>query len=217
MRRRRCSSIWFAVGSGGGGGGEEGAVGSRVRREQQGETMIDHTGVAVSRRRRKQGVLAAALAPLGYALFMEFEDAAGFGVAPKPDFWIGEGIRTSAGPRGVSRGDARAGRRVLQARRWPLAAGTMARRGYARTITRTITAHSCSIRTDTTSKRCVMRRREETHGMRKFARFMMLNPRLAGRQPLFAAAARPRAGLARQADQVRRRRGPGSSLDRSRV
>src|SRR5258708_36522996 len=53
--------------------------------------MIDHTGVNVSNFARSKAFYAAALAPLGYSVLMEFGDAAGFGVAPKPDFWIGEG------------------------------------------------------------------------------------------------------------------------------
>ncbi len=53
--------------------------------------MIDHTGVAVANLKKSKAFYAAALAPLGYSMLMEFEQAAGFGVAPKPDFWIGEG------------------------------------------------------------------------------------------------------------------------------
>ena len=53
--------------------------------------MIDHTGVTVSNVGRSKTFYAAALAPLGYSVLMEFEQFAGFGVAPKPDFWIGQG------------------------------------------------------------------------------------------------------------------------------
>ena len=53
--------------------------------------MIDHTGVTVSNVARSKSFYAAALAPLGYSALMEFEQFAGFGVAPKPDFWIGQG------------------------------------------------------------------------------------------------------------------------------
>jgi catechol 2,3-dioxygenase-like lactoylglutathione lyase family enzyme len=53
--------------------------------------MIDHTGVSVSDVARSKAFYTAALAPLGYAMLMEFEQFAGFGVAPKPDFWIGQG------------------------------------------------------------------------------------------------------------------------------
>ncbi|HEY1460776.1 MAG TPA: VOC family protein [Casimicrobiaceae bacterium] len=53
--------------------------------------MIDHTGVNVSNFVRSKVFYIAALAPLGYSVLMEFGDAAGFGVAPKPDFWIAQG------------------------------------------------------------------------------------------------------------------------------
>jgi len=60
--------------------------------------MIDHTGVIVSDFSTSKDFYRAALAPLGYTLLMEVSaaqtghgDAAGFGVAPKPDFWIGNG------------------------------------------------------------------------------------------------------------------------------
>jgi catechol 2,3-dioxygenase-like lactoylglutathione lyase family enzyme len=52
--------------------------------------MIDHTGISVSNFAKSKAFYAAALAPLGYAMLMELDQAAGFGVAPKPDFWIGE-------------------------------------------------------------------------------------------------------------------------------
>jgi catechol 2,3-dioxygenase-like lactoylglutathione lyase family enzyme len=51
--------------------------------------MIDHTGVAVTDIAKSRAFYAAALAPLGYAALMEFGDAVGFGVPPKPDFWLG--------------------------------------------------------------------------------------------------------------------------------
>lgn len=60
--------------------------------------MIDHTGVTVSDYSKSRDFYQAALAPLGYALLMEFPatvtghaDVAGFGEAPKPDFWIARG------------------------------------------------------------------------------------------------------------------------------
>ena len=53
--------------------------------------MIDHTGLTVSNVRKSKAFYAAALAPLGYTVVMEWEQSAGLGVAPKPDFWIGEG------------------------------------------------------------------------------------------------------------------------------
>ena len=53
--------------------------------------MIDHTGVSVSDVAKSKAFYRAALAPLGYDVIMEWEQYAGLGVPPKPDFWIGEG------------------------------------------------------------------------------------------------------------------------------
>jgi len=60
--------------------------------------MIDHTGVSVSNFQKSKQFYSKALAPIGYSLIMELtaaqtgsNDAAGFGVPPKPDFWIGSG------------------------------------------------------------------------------------------------------------------------------
>jgi len=57
--------------------------------------MIDHTGVAVSDMTKSKAFYTQALAPIGYTLLAEFPasvtgsaDVAGFGEAPKPDFWI---------------------------------------------------------------------------------------------------------------------------------
>ncbi len=50
--------------------------------------MIDHTGVHVNDLEASIAFYTKALAPLGYALIMRFEQFAGFGVAGKPDFWI---------------------------------------------------------------------------------------------------------------------------------
>ena len=60
--------------------------------------MIDHTGVSVSDFAKSKAFYQAALAPLGYRVLMELTaeqtggfQGAGFGVPPKPDFWIGRG------------------------------------------------------------------------------------------------------------------------------
>ena len=60
--------------------------------------MIDHTGVVVSDFGTSKAFYAQALAPIGYSLLMELPasvtghtDVAGFGEAPKPDFWISQG------------------------------------------------------------------------------------------------------------------------------
>src|SRR6218665_552604 len=66
----------------------------------RGASMIDHTGVGVSDFARSKAFYTAALAPIGYTLLMELSaavtgsvDTAGFGEAPKPDFWIRVGSR----------------------------------------------------------------------------------------------------------------------------
>ena len=58
--------------------------------------MIDHMGLAVSDIAKSKAFYVRALAPLGYQLLMELSaamtghaDVAGFGIPPKPDFWIG--------------------------------------------------------------------------------------------------------------------------------
>ena len=60
--------------------------------------MIDHTGLSVSNFAKSKAFYSAALAPIGYAMLMEFPaaitkstDVAGFGESPKPDFWISGG------------------------------------------------------------------------------------------------------------------------------
>jgi catechol 2,3-dioxygenase-like lactoylglutathione lyase family enzyme len=55
--------------------------------------MIDHIGISVSDLARSKAFYERALAPLGYTLLKDLAQfsAAGFGVAPKPDFWIGVG------------------------------------------------------------------------------------------------------------------------------
>ena len=60
--------------------------------------MIDHIGIAVGDFEVSKQFYAKALAPFGYSLVMEVSAeqtghtaAAGFGVPPKPDFWIAGG------------------------------------------------------------------------------------------------------------------------------
>jgi catechol 2,3-dioxygenase-like lactoylglutathione lyase family enzyme len=54
--------------------------------------MIDHVGLRVSDFARSKKFFENALAPLGYALIMEFPDSvAGFGTPSRPDFWISQG------------------------------------------------------------------------------------------------------------------------------
>jgi len=53
--------------------------------------MIDHVGIPVTDLARSLAFYERALAPLGYAVIMKFDHAAGFGIGGKPDFWIGTG------------------------------------------------------------------------------------------------------------------------------
>lgn len=58
--------------------------------------MIDHLNYFVKDVARSRAFFQKALAPLGYALIAEFEPpeigkVCGFGVPPKPDFWIAAG------------------------------------------------------------------------------------------------------------------------------
>jgi len=57
--------------------------------------MIDHIGLSVTDYEKARAFYAKALAPLGYQLLMEVPlehtggiGVGGFGIAPKPDFWI---------------------------------------------------------------------------------------------------------------------------------
>jgi catechol 2,3-dioxygenase-like lactoylglutathione lyase family enzyme len=59
------------------------------------ETMLDHVGLSVTDYDKSKAFYERALAPLGYAVLMNVTaaesgsvDFCGFGVAPKPDFWI---------------------------------------------------------------------------------------------------------------------------------
>jgi catechol 2,3-dioxygenase-like lactoylglutathione lyase family enzyme len=60
--------------------------------------MIDHTGVQVKDPAKARRFYDKALAPLGYKMMMEIPKehtggmaVFGYGVPPKPDFWVSEG------------------------------------------------------------------------------------------------------------------------------
>lgn len=60
--------------------------------------MIDHTGVNISDAKKSKNFYDKALAPLGYKLILQIPAehtdglfVAGYGVPPKPDFWLAEG------------------------------------------------------------------------------------------------------------------------------
>ena len=50
--------------------------------------MLDHIGIRVKDFAKSRRFFLEALAPLGYGVVMEFENATGFGIGGKPDFWI---------------------------------------------------------------------------------------------------------------------------------
>ena len=52
--------------------------------------IIDHVGITVSNTERSKTFYAAALAPLGIKLVMEFGRAAGFGREFKPELWFSD-------------------------------------------------------------------------------------------------------------------------------
>lgn len=65
--------------------------------------MIDHLGIQAGDYLKSKAFYRTALAPLGYALLMELTaeqtggyEGAGFGIPPKPDFWISRGAVQSA-------------------------------------------------------------------------------------------------------------------------
>ena len=53
--------------------------------------MIDHISVPCTDLARSRAFYAAALAPLGYAVLMEFPGAIGLGEPHKPDLWLSAG------------------------------------------------------------------------------------------------------------------------------
>ena len=56
--------------------------------------IFDHIGINVTDYARSRAFYTAALAPLGIACLMEFENGGGFGRGGKPEFWIGSGKRS---------------------------------------------------------------------------------------------------------------------------
>jgi catechol 2,3-dioxygenase-like lactoylglutathione lyase family enzyme len=78
--------------------------------------MIDHTGLAVTDFERAKQFYTLALAPLGYQMMMVVPKAVtggvgvcGFGVPPKPDFWLHEHATANQPPIHIAfRADTRA-------------------------------------------------------------------------------------------------------------
>src|SRR5262252_1534394 len=77
--------------------------------------MIDHTGLQVSDPAVSRNFYEKALAPLGYKVMMEIPKeftggkvVLGFGVPPKPDFWMQEGSPSTPRIHIAFRADSRA-------------------------------------------------------------------------------------------------------------
>ena len=58
--------------------------------------IIDHITLGVTDYERSKNFYRAALAPLGVTLLAEIGGGAGFGRAPKPEFWIGRSDKPCA-------------------------------------------------------------------------------------------------------------------------
>lgn len=121
--------------------------------------MIDHTGLAVSDPERSKHFYDHALAALGYTMLMavprEFTGGRvtlGYGVRPKPDFWMTEGPPNEPRIHVAFRADSR--QQVDEFYKAALAAGTTAPPDLVRIITRATMARSCSTPTGTTSRPC---------------------------------------------------------------
>ncbi len=125
--------------------------------------MIDHTGVTVSNFEKSKLFYAKALAPLGYALLMEVSaaqtgrgDAAGFGVPPKPDFWIGSGTPNVPPVQSHFASQAASWSTRSMRLHLPREAAITALRACVPTTIQTTTAPSCLTRTATTSRPSAM-------------------------------------------------------------
>ena len=77
--------------------------------------MIDHTGLNVRDPVKSRAFYERALAPLGYVMMVEIPKQAtggivvlGFGVPPKPDFWMAEGTPQTPHIHIAFRADSRA-------------------------------------------------------------------------------------------------------------
>ena len=78
--------------------------------------MIDHTGLKISDPVASRRFYEAALGPLGYKVLMEIpveytggRVVVGYGVPPKPDFWVAQGEPEEPRVHVAFRADSRAG------------------------------------------------------------------------------------------------------------
>jgi catechol 2,3-dioxygenase-like lactoylglutathione lyase family enzyme len=131
--------------------------------------VLDHVGLNVSDIERSKAFYLAALAPLGYSIFREWETGAGFGT-DRPDFWIHQRGRPAAEVHLSFRSPDRA---MVDAF-YEAALGAGGRDngppGPRPQYTRSTTARSCSTPTATTSRRYVTRRASRGRRRRSSAR-----------------------------------------------
>jgi catechol 2,3-dioxygenase-like lactoylglutathione lyase family enzyme len=78
----------------------------RFRDDEESSRMLDHIGVSVSNYEKSKRFYAAALAPLGYAVVVEFGgDAVGLGVGERADFWLSQGASVAPAHFAFAAGD----------------------------------------------------------------------------------------------------------------
>ena len=125
--------------------------------------MIDHIGLSVADYERSTAFYLAALAPLGYQLFMEIPEAgphAGFGAGGKPDFWITKGKATMPPVHVAFGAKDRATVRAFYDAAIAAGARDNGPPGLRPEYHPHYYARSCSIRTAITSRRCATRPNE---------------------------------------------------------
>ena len=127
--------------------------------------MLDHVSIQCQDVAESAAFYDAVLAPLGGQRIMDFGEVIGYGVPPRPDFWIGAGPDWRRLP-GITPGlrscGPGGGASLLRGRDRPAARRCSTRRGSGLSTTPTITALSCGTPTATMSKRSVTSRRVTT-------------------------------------------------------
>ena len=121
--------------------------------------MLDHVGLDVSDIKKAKDFYAAALKPLGYEIFMEWEKWLWFAVNGKPDFWL-NGLEQKPRRSFMWRFVHKIGALVDQFYAAAIAAGgfkIMVRQGFAKFIILIIMAHLFWIQMVIILKRFAMR------------------------------------------------------------
>ena len=118
--------------------------------------MLDHLGIQCTDLQTSAAFYDAVLAPLGAVRMMDFDVAMGYGIPPKPDFWIGahdsgDGFRESPHRvRGARSGD---GAGLLRRRRRGRCRGAARATRLARVPPRLLRRRSSATPTATTWRR----------------------------------------------------------------